>query len=499
VKAGVLVFAVAVGLYLPTTRHDFVQDDRGIIALNPATHSLGAALRAVDDPYWPAPSEAGLWRPLTIVSLALDWTLAGGHPGWLHLANALWHGLASLLVLAVLARWLPLRAATTAALVFAVHPVHVEAVAGLVGRSELLPATAMLAGVLAARGRHWVAALSLAVGAMLAKESGVVVSVVILLYCWLDREVGRPPLWFIAGVAVATAGYLLAWRAVGGIAVADVAAPFIGATTGERLALALPAIWRAAVLLAWPADLSADYGPQVIPVPTGFTIAAFGGLCVIALGITVAWRYRRRVPPLAWAACAAALAYLPTANLLLPSGVVLAERNLYVAVLLPAVVVGLAVERVRALAGRHAALVLTLLVVGPLVARSALRLPAWRSNRAFLITLLSEHPESARGHFWAAGVLGRMGDTAAARASYDRAIDLYDRDPHVLGAAALFHLDVGDTTAAGVLARRARSILPREPRSLRVAYQLARAAGDTGLAAALADTIDTWFPSGGGP
>lgn len=494
-----LVFAVAVGLYLPTARHGFVHDDWAIVASNQAVHSLPAALRAVDDPYWPPPSLAGAWRPLTILSLAVDWTLSRGAPAWLHLANALWHGLAAVLVLAVLARWLPPRAATAAALVFAVHPVHVEAVAGIVGRAELLPATAMLGAVLAARVRHWIGALSLAVGAMLAKESGVVVSVVILLYCWLDREVSRPPAWFVAGVVIATAGYLFVWRAVGGITLTAVAAPFIGATAGERLALALPAVWRAAVLLAWPADLSADYSPQVIPVPAGFTMAALGGLAVIALVIAVAWRYRRRVPPLSWAACAAALAYLPTSNLLLPSGVVLAERTLYVAVLLPAVLVGLVVERVHVLAGRHAALIVALIVVGPMAARSATRLPAWRNNRAFLITLLTDHPESARGHYWAAGVLGRMGDVAAARASYDRAIDLYDRDPHVLGWAARFHLDVGDTTEARVLAQRARDILPREPRSLRVLYQLAQSAGDTARAAALADTIGRWFPAGDGP
>ena len=64
-RAG-LVFAVAVGLYLPTMRHGFVQDDWAIVARNPAAHSLGAALRAADDPYWPRPSEAGLWRPLAL-------------------------------------------------------------------------------------------------------------------------------------------------------------------------------------------------------------------------------------------------------------------------------------------------------------------------------------------------------------------------------------------------------------------------------------------------
>jgi len=54
-----VVFVAAVALYLPTVRYGIVQDDRAIIASNPAAHSIGAALRAFDDPYWPARDRGG--------------------------------------------------------------------------------------------------------------------------------------------------------------------------------------------------------------------------------------------------------------------------------------------------------------------------------------------------------------------------------------------------------------------------------------------------------
>src|SRR5256714_7429671 len=103
----VLVLVAAVVLYLPTAQYGFVQGDRAIIAGNPAAHSIGAALAAFDEPYWPRESGAGLYRPMTILSYAIDWTISGGRPGWLHILNALWHGLATVLLVAVLARWLP--------------------------------------------------------------------------------------------------------------------------------------------------------------------------------------------------------------------------------------------------------------------------------------------------------------------------------------------------------------------------------------------------------
>ncbi len=493
-RASLLVFAAAVALYLPTARYGFVQDDWAIVARNPAVHSPAASLRAVNDPYWPPPSEAGLWRPLTIISFALDWALGRGRSGFLHVANAGWHGLASVLVLVLVGRWLPRRAAVAAALAFAVHPVHVEAVAGLVGRAELLATVGILGTVAAVRARRWAVALALASAAMLSKEYGVVVGGVLLLYCWLDPDTTRPPRPFWLALAGLTVAYLAAWRTIGGAGVTDVAAPFLGASAGERLALALPATARAARLLFWPATLSTDYGPQVIPVTRALTGPAVVGACAIVGVMALVWAGRRRAPALAWAAGAAALAYLPTSNLLFASGIVLAERSLYLPVLLPAVALGMAAGHTQRRAGGPAAVALTALVLGALLVRSAARLPDWRSNQAYLVALLREHPESARAQVWAASVLAGMGDTAGARARYARAVTLYDRDPWVLGAAALFHLGRGDSTAAEGLARRARQLRPRERDAVRVELLLARGRGDVARAAALADSAARWFP-----
>lgn len=490
-----LVSAAAVALYLPTARYGFVQDDRAVIARSPAAHSIGAAVRAFDDPYWPLPAGGEFYRPLTILTFAVDWTLSGGRPGWFHLMNALWHGLAAVLVVLVVARWLPERAAMAAGLVFALHPVHVEGVANIVSRAELLATVGILGAVLAARRGRWAAAVLCAALAMLSKEHGVVTGVVILLDDWLRPPGARR---YPAGVYVAlgatTVAYLGLWAAVGRAATADVATPFLGAGSFGRLAVALPAILRAAGLLVWPADLSVDYGPQVIPVGAGLSLAAAGGALVV-LGVpAAAWYYRRRAPVVAFALLLAALAYLPTSNLLFPSGIVLAERNLYLPVFAVAAMVGWGVVWAGARwDGRRAGAVLAVFVLA-LAARSSLRLPSWRDNRSFLVTLLEEHPESARGHASAAAVLAGMGDTAGARREYALADALYAGDPHLDGAHAFFLLGVGDTAAAAPLAERARRVLPRQRMALRVQFLLARGRGDRARALALADSAGRWFP-----
>ena len=357
------VFGVAVALYLPTVRYGFVQDDRAIIASNPAAHSVGAALRAFDDPYWPRETGAGLYRPLTILSYAVDWTVSGGRPGWLHVMNALWHGLATVLLVLLLARWLAPLGASVAGLVFAWHPVHVEAVASLVGRAELLVAVGILGAVLAARRGQWAVAVLCAALAMFSKEHGVIVGVVILLDRWLQGSEERPyPVGFGIALAVVTIGFLAAWLAVGWVGESDQAAVFYDRGTWGRLAIALPALLRAAMLLIWPASLSVDYNPQVLPARTGMSIAAALGL-ILLVGIpALAIRCRRRAPAISFAAWIAALSYLPTANLFFSAGVVLAERNLYLAAALPAALVGWAATWVAARRGPRPAAVAVAIV-----------------------------------------------------------------------------------------------------------------------------------------
>lgn len=486
--------ALAVLLYLPTVRYGFVQDDRAIVVANPASHNVGAALRAFDDPYWPAESGAGLYRPLTVVTYAVDWTLSGGRAGWFHFTNALWHGLATLLLTLLLTRWLPPIGALAGGLVFALHPLHVEGVANIVSRAQVLAACGMFGAVLAARRRHWPLAVLLAAAAMLAKEHGVVVGALIALDDWLDGG-PRYPQAFYAALGALTLGYVVVWLNVGAQGATDVAAPFLGAGTTARLAITLPAIAQAARLLVWPLQLSADYSPQVIPVRTGVSWAGIlGALVVVAVPGVVLWT-RRRAPAVAFCAGVAALAYLPTSNLLFSSGVVLAERSLYEAVAVAGAALAVGAAALARRRGDRVSRAVVGVVVLALAVRTLTRLPAWRDNRAHLLTLLVEHPESYRGHYSAAAVLAGLGDTTGARRQYVVADSLYGGDPHLHGNRALFLLSIADSGAADSIARLARAQDPRERMALRVQVSLAAARGRAVEARMLIDTAVAWYPA----
>ena len=489
-----VVFVAAVALYLPTGSYGFVQDDRGVIVANPAAHSVGAALAAFDEPYWPRESGAGLYRPVTILSYALDWTISGGRPAWFHIMNALWHGLAAVLFVLVVARWLPPLPAAAAGLVFAWHPLHVEAVASLVGRAELLVAVAILGAVLAARRGRWALAVLCAALAMFSKEHGVITGVVILLDRWLHPSDDNPyPRGFWVALGLVSLGFAAAWLAIGWVGENDSAAVFFGTGVWGRLAMALPAVLRATALLFWPASLSSDYSPQVLPARSGISLAALVGFCVVVGVPALVVTCRRRAPAISFAAGLAALSYLPTANILFASGIVLAERTLYLAVALPAAIAGWFVAWLATSRGLRPAVVAGAFLVVACGARSFVRLPAWRDNRSQLLTLLRDHPESYRGHGSAAAVLAAIGDTAGARREYRIADSLFPSDPYFYGGYAIFLLGIGDTAAAVPLVARGKHAHTGDRMSLRTQFVLELARGHRAQAAALADSASRRF------
>ena len=126
-------------VFLPTVRHDFVTyDDPDYVTTNP--HVQGGLTR--DAVVWAfRTGHSGNWHPLTWLSHMLDCQLYGLEPAGHHLTSLLFHALNTMLLYILLRRltgavW---RSAFVAAL-FALHPLHVESVAWVSERKDVLSA-----------------------------------------------------------------------------------------------------------------------------------------------------------------------------------------------------------------------------------------------------------------------------------------------------------------------------------------------------------------------
>jgi len=142
------VAACAVIVYLGALWNEFVWDDQVIVLGNPLVQTWAGLATAFASPYWPPFVGGYLYRPLTLLTYVLDWHIGGA--AWFHVVNLSWHAGVSALVAVLARRWAGDAAALVAGMLFAVHPVHVEAVANVVGRAELMAAAFTLLAVYAA-------------------------------------------------------------------------------------------------------------------------------------------------------------------------------------------------------------------------------------------------------------------------------------------------------------------------------------------------------------
>ncbi len=456
----VAVALVAALVYANATANGFVLDDRGIILENPLVREPSRAWRAFLEPYWPAAVGGGQYRPIGIVSFAIDWALVGDRPAWFHMVNVGWHVAATVLVMRLTLALAGAAAALAAGLLFAIHPVHVEAVANVVGRLELMTTTFGLATLILHRRRSPVAWLTFAL-AIGSKESALVIP---LLGVLLDRIPGAPApasrRLVVGYLVVALVWLAMAAMALGGGPVSTTSAVYAGLPLVSRWLTAFSVVPHHLRLLLAPASLSADYEPGVLLAASQVTpMVVAGGVIVMAVLGTIMATWRRE-PLMAVALAWVVVAIAPVSNTLIVTGVALAERTLYLASAGTAIVVGLLLSRLR---GAAPVIAVAVLVLAGAV-RTWTRTPSWRDSRSFAVQLLEDHPESYRGHWVAARVLQAAGDLAAAEREYAVARSIYAGDAALLREAAAVTAALGrgddarrlQTSADSVVLARAR-------------------------------------------
>jgi hypothetical protein len=443
--AGLAALAAAPGI-----ANGFVYDDIPIIIDNPLVHDLGLTHRLWSSAYWPA---GLLYRPITVQLFALEWAVGGGQPLIFHLVSV------GLLIAAVLLLWrlagrlLPGSAAVVAASLFAVHPVHVESVANVVGQAELLAAVFTLLcldrfiawriqGALSGPRRSALAAFT--VLAILSKETGYMIPALLVVAevtlvrstrreAWQWHE-ARPVLSLVLVCVIATV--LLRIVVLGLSPGAGPSFTLLGLTTAERVVGMLAIVPEWIRLLAWPARLQGEYGPPALAVTASIGPEHLIGLMILVVtwGLLV-WAWGR-APAAAFAIAWVLIALVPVSNVLTPTGVLLAERTLLLpsaGFVLAAGTCWAALQRgaVAIPGGRAALLAAAAGILGLGLAKSASRSLVWRDQDRFFSQLVLDAPTTYRAHMLLARHLAHTGRAREAEVEWRRAFDLYQGDPEV--------------------------------------------------------------------
>lgn len=299
------IFGLAFLLYANTLTHQYALDDAIVLTENEYTTQGLAGIGDIltHDTFTGFFGEekqlvaGGRYRPLSLVTFALEWQLFGRNPFISHLLNVLLFGLTGVVLYRVLCALFPqdapwkvwLTAGT--AFLFIAHPIHTEAVANIKGRDEILALLASLTALLWTL-RYWqTRRLAFVVGSaaifflgLLSKENTITFLAVVPVALWLFTDA---PFKSVAGLSLPyllMAGLFLwirsavlgAGASIGQEAQELMNNPFLGLNAQERYGTILYSLGKYWQLLVWPHPLTHDYYPRQIPILT------FGDVRVIA-------------------------------------------------------------------------------------------------------------------------------------------------------------------------------------------------------------------------
>ena len=483
-QAALAILALSVAVwasYSPALRGGFVWDDV-IFSEEPVIHSPDG-LRSI----WFSPadiSNEGHYWPLVYTSFWLEHKLWGLNPVGYHAVNILLHLVNCLLLWRLLDR-LAVPGAVLIAAVFAVHPLHVESVAWIIERKDVLSALFYLTAVLTwvrfdqspGPGRYALA-LALFAAGLLAKSVVVTLPAALLIWHWWQR--GR--------IAAADLLRLAPFAAVGvAITLADLAfyasrEPLeLGYTLPERALIAARALWFYAGKLIWPVDLAVIYPLWEIDAgdPRGW--AWLAAAAALAVGL---WLARRRIGrgPLAGAlffavTLAPVLGFVDFGYMQFSF---VADRFQYLAGIgVLAVLIGAAAYGSRRLPGtaRMAAAGLALVLVLGLALLTWRQAGIYRDEVTLFSHVVALNPQARDAHLNLGNALIEAGrneeGAAASRVAVEQRPE--SADAHSNLGLALMNLEQFEE--AGAALRRARDLAPRHQSALQNSAELLRKQG----------------------
>lgn len=444
-----LLLTVAILVYGNTLQNGFTLDDDAFVLNNPAVTSF-----SVKSLFKPT-AHNNVFRPTTFATFGLNWAIGGNQPFGYHLVNLLLHAAVVILLYVLLKKLLETVprgeiVAWTTALLFAVLPIHTEAVASVTGRSELLAAGLLLVAWLMHLSELPFPALICFALALLSKESAVVFAPLVLAGDYVRGKL--KPVHRYASIAGVTALYLsLLWKVQGGrfgqyrISLLD--NPLAHLPAGLRILAALRIAWKYIGLQIYPARLSCDYSYDAILLDSTWWKTLLATLCaaiMLALWIWALLTKRR-----AWF-LAGTLYLIPfaiTGNILLPIGTILGERLVYLpsaGFCLLVILLWIPLLKYNPAWAWGFIAVITLSAS----ARTISRNQDWRDDFTLFSTDVHAAPRSAKLHAMLGGQYMLRSQWDAAHQEFLTALQIYPDYPEVMDLCGIIESRMGHNQEA---------------------------------------------------
>lgn len=453
-----LLLFICGGLYANSLGGSFHYDDFHSIVDNPGIRELAAVGDFFrDTTYFSVDREKQMYRPLLLVTFAVNYTLGGYDVSGYHLVNIALHGLCAVLVWALGLRLrLGQDRAFVCALLFAVHPIAAEPANYISSRSELLMAAFFLFACLAhvthaCSGRRcwYIAAVVGAALTLLSKSVGLVlIGVVVTCDCHLLGWTAARRRWlaYLPYLALSLAYVLFSWSLV------DRALSTRLRSVPTQFLTQVEALVYYIKLLVVPWGLNVEH-QFFEAIPGG--VALLSLLLLLSVVFLLWWGRRGRLAGgvtfgLAWCG----LVLVPT--FVTPLNMLVNERRLYLAAVgLIWALVRLVPDHLLHLRRGRLLLLLPLLLALLTWERNLV----WASELTLWRDAVAKAPEMYRAQTNLGKALHLAGETDAALACYHRALAIDDRHGDAYNnIATILHADSKRLAGAGEKAASARRL-----------------------------------------
>ena len=343
----IFIILVCSVLYANTLFNGFALDDRAVITENSLTRKgLEGIGDLVTHDHFFGYNHAvtGLYRPVPLVSHAIEYQVAGLSPITGHLVNLFLYILACISLFYAMLHWFPNRnplLPLLAVILFAVHPLHTEVVANIKGRDELFNLIFLSLSVIFSfryiQKSTWLN-LSLCLLffalALFSKESAMTFLVVIPLSMWFFSKASLKKIVIVfTGLSAVVLFYLL------------IRSQFVDSSSeyrfidgyhqyctsrADRLATSTAALLDYLKMLVFPYPMVYDYSYNHIPVVTWINLKTIVSLLMHLILIIFALVTLRRKNILSFCILTYFITLSVSANIITPTSAVFAERFLFI-------------------------------------------------------------------------------------------------------------------------------------------------------------------------
>ncbi len=464
----IILLAFTFILYANTLSHDYTLDDAIVITDNMFTQKGFAGIKDIltHDTFLGFFKQekslvaGGRYRPLSLVTFAMEWQFFGKSPGVSHFFNILFYALTGILIFLLLKRLLLLQQTKysylvhlpfIAALVFIALPVHTEAVANIKGRDEIL---SMLFSLVAAnlflkyldegkRLNHLIwGAVCLFLG-LLSKENAITFFLVIPMMIWFFRKSAtKDYIPVMAAVIISSAVFLILRQSFTNTSINKEVTelmnnPFYGMTVAQKYATIIFTFGKYLSVMILPITLTHDYYPYQIAIHNIDSIGTIISFIICVAGLAIALLQLRKKTLLSFCILFFALTFSIVSNLVFPVGTFMSERFVFMPSLAYCIMLAYLISWIPLYKLQTAGLkqqenkkefdtaiklantnffrnriiqAVLVIVIGGYAVRTIVRNPVWKDNFTLFLTDVHNSPNSAKLNNAAGGELLAQSD-----------------------------------------------------------------------------------------